>query len=517
MSDSLPDPQADVEHLLVQTLEEEERRLAELEERVSRLQSSPQPRGEISEEQLPPDPSVTQEDLNEARNLLAQSGEHLRQLQGRLNELEGVPHAIVDDAQEPSADEDGTDRFQLVLGPGAGASVEPVPKRDALDLGDVDSFLPQESLPSAADLETPTTRAGWGASQQSAASAPAANPSGPQTAPPVTSKGWGESTPLPRPQQAGVPRPTGGFRNAEIMPDPNDLATPTTAGGWGGDPDASDVFRAEVFVTRPEPAPDSPTARHDAPPIDPNDPAFETSDHLAIQVPVGEPTGAPEPASQPTIEPPEIAPQVVLPPPAEAIQGPHPGTPGYLVSAGPAAVAGQIAAAAHADRFDLGNKFGGGREPSLRELWQNQERILRRLEALSAQVGDMAQAQLNEVDTLRARAERAERICTQALSQAQTRATRWEAAVSGLASRSEVAASAPAADPLPGATQQLVRLLRDAINATPEPEPEPPKPDRFEVLRERLLAMGNEHQTLVSRHANLLEDLLGLLDPAEEE
>ena len=287
----------------------------------------------------------------------------------------------------------------------------------------------------------------------------------------------------------------------------------------GGDPDASDVFRAEVFVTRPETSPDSPTARH-ANPIDPDDPAFDTSDHLAIQIPEGEPTGAPE-TPQPTIEPPEVAPPVVLPPPAEAIQVPNPSTPGYLVSAGPAAVAGQIAAAAHADRFDLGNKFGGGREPSLRELWQNQERILRRVEALAAQLGDMAQAQVNEVDVLRARAERAERICAQALSQAQTRATRWETAVSGLTSRSEVAAQAPTPDPLPGATQQLVRLLRDAINATPEPEPapapEPPQPDRFEVLRERLFAMGNEHQTLVSRHATLLEDLLGLLDTSPEE
>lgn len=510
MSDSLPDPQADVEHLLVQTLEEEERRLAELEERVSRLQSSPQPRGEFSEE-LPPDPAVTQEDLKEARSLLAQSGEHLRQLQGRLNELEGSP--IVEDAEQPSADEDGTDSFQLVLGPGTGATVEPIPRRDALDLGDVDSFLPRESAPSEADLETPSTRAGWGDAQSTPAPAPP-SPSAAETTPPVTSKGWGESTPLPRPQERGVPRPTSGFRNAEVMPDASELATPTTAGGWGGDPDASDVFRAEVFVTRPD-SPESPTARHDAPPIDPNDPAFETSDHLAIQIPPGESTGA---TPQPTIEPPEVSPPpVVLPPPAEAIQGPHPGTPGYLVSAGPAAVAGQIAAAAHADRFDLGNKFGGGREPSLRELWQNQERILRRIEALAAQVGDMAQAQLNEVDSLRARAERAERICAQALSQAQTRATRWEAAVSGLISRSEVAATA-ATDPLPGATQQLVRLLRDAINATPEPEPEPepPKPDPLQLLRERLFAMGNEHQTLVSRHASLLEDLLGLLDPTEE-
>jgi len=509
MSDSLPDPQADVEHLLVQTLEEEERRLAELEERVSRLQSSPQARSETSQEELPPDPTVTQEDLAEARNLLAQSGEHLRQLQGRLNELEGGDaDSLTTSPEEPSADEDGTDRFQLVLGPGSGASVEPVPRRDALELGNLDSFLPPELSPSAADLEAPVTRAGWGESQPSAA--PDAS------APPVTSKGWGESTPLPTPRESGVPRPTGGFRGAEVMPSANDLSTPTTAGGWGGDPDASDVFRAEVFVTRPETSPDTPTARHETP-LDPDDPAFDTSDHLAIQVPEGEPTGA---TPQPTIQPPEVTPQVVLPPPAEAIQGPNPATPGYLVSAGPAAVAGQIAAAAHADRFDLGNKFGGGREPSLRELWQNQERILRRVEALAVQLGDMAQAQLNEVDTLRARAERAERICAQALSQAQTRATRWESAVSGLTSRSEVAAQVPAPDPLPGATQQLVRLLRDAINATPEPEPEPepepPKPDRFELLRERLFAMGNEHQTLVSRHATLLEDLLGLLDTPEE-
>lgn len=505
MSDSLPDPQADVEHLLVQTLEEEERRLAELEARVARLQSSPQPRDtNAGAEAAPPlDPSVTQEDLAEARNLLAKSGEHLRQLQGRLNELEGgdleeEPIRGVAQDHEPSADEDGTDRFQLVLGPGAGASVERVPGRDALDLGfrDEDSFRAPESFPSEDELATPTTRAGWGS---------AAQPTLAPNAPPVTSKGWGESTPLPTPSQTGVPRPTGGFRSDEVMPNSNELATPQTAGGWGGDPDASDVFRTEVFVPRPDSA---------AVPAE----AQDSADLLAIQVPAGEQTGATQ-VPQPTIQAPDVSPAVVLPPPADAIQIPNPATPGYLVSAGPAAVAGQIAAAAHADRFDLDNKFGGGREPAPRELWQNQQRILRRLETIAEQIGDLAQVQVTELQSLRTRAERAERICAQALSQAQTRATRWETAVSGLTPRSEVQAAA--ADPLPGATQQLVRLLRDAINAQPEPEPEPepaaPKPDRFELLRERLFAMGNEHQTLVSRHATLLEDLLGLLDVPSEE
>ncbi|MBL4845476.1 MAG: hypothetical protein JKY65_08125 [Planctomycetes bacterium] len=169
-----------------------------------------------------------------------------------------------------------------------------------------------------------------------------------------------------------------------------------------------------------------------------------------------------------------------------------------------------------ADRFDLGNKFGSGREPALRELWKNQERILQRLEAITDQVGNLVQAQADEVAHLRLRAERAERICTQAFSQAQTRASRWEAAVSGLAARSEV--HTRAADPAPGSTQQLVRLLRDAITAQPEPvpEPEPQKPDPLEVLRERLFAMGNEHQSLVQRHASLLENLLGLLDPEDD-
>ena len=506
MSDSHPNPEADVEQLLVQTLEDEERRLAELENRVARLQSGtlpapPRSLEEVEEKNSPPsDPGVTRAELDDARHLLQQSGEHLRSLQGRLALLEGRDDS---DAARETQSED-TDRYRLVLGPGQEAGLELVPERDAFD------FEQDFAALDARDEEERIARERA------------------EFTPPVTHAGWGESTPLSRPSEDGLADPADGFRAAEDLPDPDELETPRTAAGWGG-----------------EPAPRS---------------------------------SASAPQSGPTIQPaPGPAPRVVLPPPTDVIQVPPALPPQYLVSAGPAAVAGQVAAnldaslranasggaqrpPTHAegnpDRYDLGNKFGGGREPSLRELWLNQQRILERLDALAEGLDGVAHSQ-QEVATLRQRAERAERVSAAALAQAKARSERLESAISGLSPRPELApaptqterastagaakpavtpaakpvvtpAAKPAAklasaveresDPHPGATQTLVRLLREAIAAqearAPEPAatPEPARPDPLVQLRERLLAMGSEHQQLVQRHASLLEQLLALLE-----
>ena len=58
-----------------------------------------------------------------------------------------------------------------------------------------------------------------------------------------------------------------------------------------------------------------------------------------------------------------------------------------------------------------------------------------------------------------------------------------------------------------GSTQELIRLLRSTSTSRSRVSP-----SGLSRLRERLLAMGTEHQALVQAHAGLLERLLRLLE-----
>ncbi|MGE0706838.1 MAG: hypothetical protein AB7N76_06500 [Planctomycetota bacterium] len=381
-------------------------------------------------------------------------------------------------------------------------------------------FRTPAEVPAAAELATPQTSAGWG-------EAPARDPAGEHLAaggwgeergvdrdrptdsygPPTTASGWADpSSELERPAaRAGVAN-TSSFRPLSAAPGVDALATPSTSAGWGEasytpppltplHASAGPAFQAPGAVVHPPSPPPgvvvlpAPTEVINVPPP----PASQGLDHSGVsqRSQAAQRSGVTGPGAT---GPAATGPAVTGP----AVTGPA--VTGSVMGGSAVSGAAPRRPVEH-ERFELDRAFGG-REPSLKELAQGQQRILERLEALSEQVSALAYT-LDDVRALRARAEAAEHACLQAGAQAQARIARLERLSASL----ERSAPAPAPD-----KEQLVALLRQVSGHHARRE------DSHARLRERLLRMSADHQTLVNDHAHLLEEMLGMLEePAGEE